>query len=429
MKKIIFIIFPIITTLFFYGCSKENLVGINNSDVREGGILLSIQRKDVPQGVQKIIARLFRTNYDTLETNTNITNDSLKILSFGTVPVGNWHLRVDAENSEDKVIYTGESDVTIIENKMVDVYITLTSTGSGTGNVRIFIDWGNKWIDFYNNPIFTSNNNPDYPLAVTQPRIIYDNGIYKIWYLNLYSSAKSNIWYAESNDGINWHNVYNQAVLTAGDSGSWDDYSVAPGFILKEDNYLKMYYNGYHDQYGKWNIGLAVSTDGIHWEKNGEPVLIPDDKEYQIGVSSVIKHNSTYFMYYSVRHYPYYSISLATSIDGVHWTKYENNPILIVTEDWEGTGIYGPSVIFDQNHFEMVYMNADANAFGFAVSEDGINWTKNNSPIFTAGETTNNWTSRIAYPDFNKFNSELRIYYTGFQNYNNGMIAFVRKYK
>ena len=428
MKKLISLT---ILLIFFLlnSCSKENLVGISNDNVSKGSIALNINKSTVPSGVQYITAYLTRQNYDTLRTSLEVNNDSLNIISMQNVPIGSWHLIVNASDSDGKVLYSGESEITILEDETINVYITLVPVGSGTGKINIYVDWGNKWSDYAGNPIFTYNDSPDYPLAITQPKVLYDNGIYKMWYLNLYNSAQSNIWYAESNDGIDWHSVQNKPVLVPGDSGRWDDYSVAPGFVLKEGNLFKMYYNGFYDQYGKWNIGLAVSSDGINWEKNNEPVLVASDEEYQIGVSSVVNVNQVYFMYYTVRHTPYYYICLATSSDGIHWSKYENNPILSVTKDWEGTGIYNPSVIYDEGKFQMVYMNYDANSFGFAVSTDGKDWTKDSEPIFTLNDTYNNWAQRIAYPNFVSFNSEFRLYYTGYKNYSDGTIALARKFK
>jgi predicted GH43/DUF377 family glycosyl hydrolase len=414
----------------FGGCSKNTLTGLDsNNSSSKGSVSLKINRDLIPSQVEKIAAFLSRQNYDTLKTNIYVNSDSTSLLSFESVPIGEWDLIVNASNSEGKIVYSGQVNVIIIEDETIDVYLTLSPLGSGTGNINIIANWGNTWTDFYNNPVFTPKNNPDNPLAITQPRVILDNGIYKMWYLNLYNSAKSTIWYAESNDGLNWHGVQNGPVLVPGDSGSWDDYSVAPGIVIKEGDNYKMYYNGYHDQYGKWNIGLAISADGIHWEKYSEPILTADDQEYQIGVSSVLNVNNTYYLYYSVRHTPYYTISLATSSDGIHWIKHESNPILSPTKNWEGTGIYGPSVIYNQDHFEMVYMNADASAFGFAASKDGINWVRNSNPIFTADDTHNKWASRIAYPNLNLFNSEFRMYYTGYPNYSDGTIALATKFK
>ena len=48
-------------------------------------------------------------------------------------------LKVNAKNSEAKIIYTGETEITILENETIDVYLTLTPAENGTGSIRIFI--------------------------------------------------------------------------------------------------------------------------------------------------------------------------------------------------------------------------------------------------------------------------------------------------
>jgi predicted GH43/DUF377 family glycosyl hydrolase len=126
--------------------------------------------------------------------------------------------------------------------------------------------------------------------------------------------------------------------------------------------------------------------------------------------------NNTYYLYYSGRNLPNYKIGLATSSDGIHWTKYSGNPILVPTEPWESTGTFYPSVIIDNGIFKMVYSNANPNnALGMATSNDGIHWSKNiSNPIFEMQNTSNNWgIGGISYPCFMKINNEYRIYYSG----------------
>ena len=209
-------------------------------------------------------------------------------------------------------------------------------------------------------------------------KYLYINGIYKMWYTKLFASASANIWYAESLDGIYWYSNYDKPVIKPGNYGNWDDYSVCVGDIIYEDGKYKMYYFGFRDQYGKWCIGYAVSDDGINWEKNTEPVLTPSDDEFQIVASSVIKVDSKYYLYYSTRNYPYYSICLAISQDGLNWQKFGQNPILKPLKSWEGTGVFFPTVLKRDNKYEMVYMNCNQNiwAFGKAISLNGINWIK-----------------------------------------------------
>ncbi|MGE5846172.1 MAG: hypothetical protein ACM34O_05575, partial [Ignavibacteria bacterium] len=98
-------------------------------------------------------------------------------------------------------------------------------------------------------------------------------------------------------------------------------------------------------------------------------------------------------------------------------------------EPWEGLGVHYPSVIYNDNEFLMVYMNAASNGFGIAVSEDGKAWTKKaNNPFFKSEDSYNAWAKRIAYPFLRKFGNEYRIYYTGFDVNNEGKIGVLRKF-
>ena len=67
----------------------------------------------------------------------------------------------------------------------------------------------------------------------------------------------------------------------------------------------------------------------------------------------------------------------------------------------------------------MVYSNVNPtyNAFGFATSIDGINWTKDEQPFFRSNQTHNQWSAyKISYPCFNIYDGQKRIYYTGESN-------------
>jgi predicted GH43/DUF377 family glycosyl hydrolase len=151
--------------------------------------------------------------------------------------------------------------------------------------------------------------------------------------------------------------------------------------------------------------------------------------EYQIAPSSIIRINGTYYLYYYGRNLPYLKIGLATSPDGINWTKYSGNPILTYTQTWEGTGVYSASVYEKNGQYEMIYMNSLGTGFGKATSSDGINWQKDESnPFFTKEQTHNNWADyKIAYPYFIRVNNHDRIYYTGFSNTGPYRIGFVSK--
>ncbi len=225
---------------------------------------------------------------------------------------------------------------------------------------------------------------------------------------------KLTVWYAESEDGIHWQNIFNKPVLDNGEPGSWDENTVQCGAIIKINNLYYMYYNGWQSPYGPWQIGLATSTDGINWEKHRAPILKADSNYYENGAVSVIKYNGQYYMYCSSSPYGDPSkirINLAISSDGLNWNMYANNPVLQPSLPWEGNNVSYSSVIFDNNRFIMIYSNEDRTEFGIAFSQNGINWNKSAQPTFSSGQTYKHW-DRINYPFLMKVGNEYKLYYT-----------------
>lgn len=435
MKNVLISV-ALLLVVLLAGCSKDQITAPadNNTSVN-GNVLLKFNKTDAPSAVTSLTAYLARQGYDTLKANLNLLTDSTADISFNNIPIGVWQLRIDANNSAGIVLYSGNAQVEVKASTISQVSITLNPTSSTTGGIYILVNWGKilpQWIDYPSNPIFTKKGIPYDSRGVMDPRIIYDEGIYKMWYGAIASDQKLYILYASSLDGLNW--TYRDTIpsIWPGQAGSWNDVEVDPGAVIKEQNSYKMYYNGLSSS-GKWSIGLATSTDGFMWTQTGQPILTGlASWEYNLSVSDVIKIGNVYYMYYQGTTSDYYytaSIGLATSTDGINFTKYSGNPILTKTQDWEGRGVYCGTVINDNGLYKMVYQNsfADKCGFGMATSADGIHWSKDAAnPFFTNLNTANNWSSsETSYPFFRKFNNEYRVYYCGLIN-NQRCIGVVR---
>ncbi|MGQ9643981.1 MAG: hypothetical protein ACUVT3_09000, partial [Ignavibacterium sp.] len=415
------IIFLFLLSVLAFSCSvQSNLIGNNDS----GKILLEIDRTNAPNGVTLIIATLSREGYSNITSTLNLMSDSTADLQMDNIPAGIWHLQVDAMNDSMIVLYTRETDVNILAGFVKNITLNLQPTGQGTGSIYIYVSWGGvsttnyNWIDNQTNPVLVGGNNYYDNYGVAQPVVMYDENKYKIWYYGDSGSAKKYVLYAESENGIDWVK-HPLPVLSPGNSGSWDSWAVHPGAIIKENGIYKMYYSGWADQYGEWYIGIATSVDGLNWTKKPDPILSSDSGwEYQIASCFIIKNNDRYYLYYTGRNMPYYSIGLAISSDGLNFTKYSENPILVNDKPWEGTGVLYPTIYFENNVYKMIYMNAQGTGFGLAQSTDGINWTKDQqNPFFRKEQTANGWgKSTIAYPNVIKVNNDFRIYYSGASN-------------
>ncbi len=349
MKNLIVSI--IIFLMLFASCSNNNNI-TSPSDSSSGSVSLSIDKANAPSDVVAVIAYLTREYYETLSGYLNLISDSTADISFQSIPIGTWHIKVDAINKDSVVIYSGESDVVVHENILTQISLALlpTSNGSSTGSVYIYVTWGsNTWVDYSNNPILSTTNSYWDIYGPNQPKVLYDEGIYHMWFGNLVNGGGSYVGYAYSYDGKSWIRKVSYPVLTPGSNDKWDYGRAGVGPVIKKDGEFVMYYNGWGDQNGLWQVGMAVSNDGINWEKYPNPILSGDlnGDDARINANCIMKLGNQYFMYYTYgpSNGVNYKIGLAFSGDGINWEKYQNNPILDASLNWEGAGIGNASVI------------------------------------------------------------------------------------
>ena len=431
-----YILSTILICLFFlFSCSINNLSQNDSANIHSGQASLKFNGDRIPSNVISIAAFLTNNDDDTLFRRVNVFSDSSVFINFIGVTKGKWHLKLLAQNREGKVLYTGHDNLLIQSGKTTNVNIDLLPDNKATGSVNVKVNWGKQninWIDYGGNPIITRLNNPSNPIGVSTAKIIFDKDIYKMVYVCIYNAGKGNIWYAESPDGIKWQNILNKPVFDSDTRGTWDDYTVGPGAIIKDDNgTYKLYYNGWSSQYGKWQVGLAVSSDFIHWHRYTYPILEANESnEFKVGAVSVLKIHNLYYMYYGSNpkdNYNNMKINLALSDDGIHWNKYSGNPILKPSFAWEGAGVTFPAVIYDNNRFVMIYSNEDRTKFGAAYSKDGKTWIKNSGFILSNKMINKKW-SQINYPFLIKIGDEYRLYYTATTKGNLMQICLVKTF-
>jgi len=198
-----------------------------------------------------------------------------------------------------------------------------------------------------------------------------------------------------------WTRYENNPVLSPIMPSNWEDWGVYAPFVLKQGDTLKMWYTGVKS-YGVQQIGYAVSTDGINWQRYQlNPVLrvgLPGswDAEY-VGYPRIIFDGNTYHMWYFGHNNvsnPIFRIGYSTSPDGIHWTKADSaNPVLPLGEPgtWDSATHAGHSYFFDGDTFHLWFVGSDLPPIdptrryriGYAKSIDGINWEKySGNPVF-----------------------------------------------
>ena len=120
---------------------------------------------------------------------------------------------------------------------------------------------------------------------------------------------------------------------------------------------------------GTSRIGLAWSEDGIHFEKESEPVLVPTEAYEMPGGCEdprVVRFSDTYYLTYTAYDGKVARLCLATSKDLYRWTKHG---VLFPELGWTKAGGIVPQKINDQ-----YYMYFGDHGVWLASSPDLINW-------------------------------------------------------
>ena len=159
-------------------------------------------------------------------------------------------------------------------------------------------------------------------------------------------------------------------VLKTGSIGEWDEGFIYPSSLVQlEDGTFRIYYTGGGDFQRELltHTGIAVSSDGKNWIKynnpetsqhpfaESDPVLPLGEKSewdsYGSWSSFVYKNHEGYCMYYTGLIYKdgnqECSIGFAWSKDGIHWEKFQDNPIFGVEDDPYLTTIPERAIIED----------------------------------------------------------------------------------
>lgn len=215
--------------------------------------------------------------------------------------------------------------------------------------------------------------------------VMLEGGVYHMWYTGWDGSLNGNfqIGHATSSDGITWVRDTANPVVRVGTGSDWDTYAASDPAVLKDGDVFKMWYSG-GDGSSIRGVGYAESLDGVTWSKySGNPVLQQGFAgawdSWSAHWCSVIKVGSTYRMWYSGgSSFTTHRIGYASSPNGLDWTKYSGNPVLGSEHggSWDDQQVWFPFVMKDGPAYRMWYCGNDGTngRIGYASSDDGINW-------------------------------------------------------
>jgi predicted GH43/DUF377 family glycosyl hydrolase len=214
-----------------------------------------------------------------------------------------------------------------------------------------------------------------------------------------------------SSDGATWTLAAPDPVLTS------DDFPLAnpgadisTGFIADDGTWVLIYETVAIGE--PWVLGRATAPgpDGP-WTIDPDPIL-------EVGAEgswdaaghswpSVVRTDDGYQMFFTGFDASRTSggvgvIGLATSTDGVTWTK-RDEPVLSGDADWEDGSLDRPRVAVTPDGLVMVYAGRDLTDRGVAWSQDGIRWERDGeAPAITVDDlvvATHCWDAALIYRD------------------------------
>lgn len=208
--------------------------------------------------------------------------------------------------------------------------------------------------------------------------------------------------------GLTWE-VAHEDILPSGPPGSFDSGAIPSVAVLQEgsDDY-RMWYTAAGDyvrfgdiNQGTLNIGMARSRDGINWNKLDEPAMLArtgavEPYEACLARPTVLELDGVYHMWFGVydmapgsrpgdRRRPdksgtdgngrkataggSYRIEYARSRDGIHWTRFADQPIMPLTPGgFDSHSQTYPSVVDMGDQIWMFYTGDGLGATGVGLA-------------------------------------------------------------
>ncbi|GMA50834.1 glycosylase [Alicyclobacillus contaminans] len=195
---------------------------------------------------------------------------------------------------------------------------------------------------------------------------------------------------------------HNPILSPQGDS--WESKDLFnPAAVVKDGKVYLLYRAEDGTGAGQWNgtsrLGLAISEDGLHFERHPHPVLIPTESYEQPGGCEdprITQIDDTYYLTYTAFDGYSATLCLATSKDLFVWEKHG-----VLFPDWRGGSerVWSKSgaILAEPIDGRYIMYFGDTNIW-MAYSDDLIHWTPVKEPVFTPSPDPNAFDSALIEP-------------------------------
>ena len=231
--------------------------------------------------------------------------------------------------------------------------------------------------------------------------------------------------------------IAERPMFELGGLGEFDEFGTYPVSVIRHGNEVRAYYAGWtRCESVPFNvaIGLAISSDdGLTFAKlgNGPVLSYSPDEPFVLSGPKIRRFNDHWYLWYIAgrkwklvegRAEPVYKIRMATSVDGVRWTKL--NKDLIDSRIEEDEAQASPDVCYANGKYHMFFCyrhsmhyrnKTNGYRIGYASSTNLIDWVRDDA---RAGidVSADGWDAEmISYPHVFELDGRTYLAYLGNQ--------------
>jgi predicted GH43/DUF377 family glycosyl hydrolase len=281
-------------------------------------------------------------------------------------------------------------------------------------------------------PIVEQGSANEWDVPYTDPgAVFFHDGLFHM-FRNGFKGwpASVQIGYLTSEDGVNWTEVSEDPVMRTLDVPYAGIAALASDVMVLEDGTWVLYFYTWETRDGSLSpgaIGRATAPAPTGpWTADAETILNPGSEgswdELRLSAPRVVQMEDGYRMYYTgydASGIGSGRIGMATSSDGITWTKYddpetseflytESDPVLMPPEGVHD--VNQPMVEITPDGWVMVFRQVDFSgtppqmSLNYALSDDGIDWQIASETPFWGRTTVPNsmgfWYTAMEYQDY-----------------------------
>ncbi|MBP85884.1 MAG: hypothetical protein CMJ64_04070 [Planctomycetaceae bacterium] len=191
---------------------------------------------------------------------------------------------------------------------------------------------------------------------------------------------------ATSSDGVHWRKLTSNPILTTGDDGAWDHIvAKLPVGVIKHGQHYHLFYSGRDSRTKQIGLATARQITGP-WKKSSDnPVLKSRPGEWDKMLSThptpLFEIDGRYHLLFRgmERRYEQQGVGLAVSTDLLHWQRSPTSPVIPASEE-----IASLAVARSEQGFVAISQPTDLRERSYWLSNDLQQWQKGPSVDFRA---------------------------------------------